>query len=81
MRKEKKIREHKFLNKHTIAGVLLLMFGNFIVFNILAAVIGSMLLGRENGAGAGGVIGSVIALILWCRYFQPEYKWKPEPGD
>ena len=79
MRKEKKMREHKFLNKHTIAGALLLMFGNFIVFNVIAGVIAGVI--DMDKVGAGGIIGSIIALIIWFNFFKPEYKWKPEPGD
>ena len=80
MSKEKKRKEHKFLNKHTKAGVLLLMFGCFIIFDVLAGVTGGMI-GHETGVGAGGIIGSFIALIIWFNLFKPEYKWKPEPGD
>ena len=81
MSKEKKMKKHRFLNKHTIAGVLLLMFCYFIVFNIVAGAVGGMLIDRENGVGAGGVIGGIIALIIWVNFFKPEYKWKPAPGD
>lgn len=80
MSKEKKREKHKFLNKHTIAGVIILMFGNFIVFDILAGVAGGKI-NLENGVGAGGIVGSIIALIIWFNFFKPEYKWKPEPGD
>ena len=80
MSKEKKKREHKFLNKHTIAGVLLLMFGNFIVFNVAAGAVTGMI-GGKSAVGAGVIIGSIIALIIWFNFFKPEYKWKPEPGS
>ena len=79
MTREKKWKEHRFLNQHTIPGVLLLMFGSFLVFDVLAGTIGGMV-SRENGVGAGGIIGSILALILWFNYFKPEYKWKPAPG-
>ena len=80
MSKEKKKREHKFLNKHTIAGVLLLMFGCFIVFNVAAGAVAGII-GGANAVGVGGIIGSIIALIIWFNFFKPEYKWKPGPGD
>ncbi len=80
MKKEKKTREHRFLNRHTIAGALLLMFGGFLVCNVLAGVIGGMI-SHENGVGAGGIVGSILALILWVNFWKPEYNWKLAPGD
>ena len=81
MSKEKKTKEHKFLNQHTMAAAVLLMFGGFVVFDVLAGIAGGLIAHGTVGVGAGGIIGSIIALIIWFNFFKPEYKWKPEPGD
>ena len=87
MAEEKTIKKHRFLDKHTIAGVLLLMFGNFIFIEMIVgtgiAMILQMTLGLETGTGMGigAIIGSVIALIVWFRFFSPEYRWRPQKGE
>ena len=86
MSKVKKAKEHKFLNKHTVLGVFLLMYFNFVlidfVFGAASAVICEHAgIDNKTGLGAGAIIGSILALIIWFRFFSPEYKWKPESGS
>ena len=86
MAREKKAKEHKFLNKHTVLGVFLLMYFNFVlidfVFGAASAVICEHAgIDNKTGLGAGAIIGSILALIIWFRFFSPEYKWKPESGS
>ena len=84
MAREKKAKEHKFLNKHTVLGVFLLMYFNFVlidfVFGAASAVICEHAgIDNKTGLGAGAIIGSILALMF--RFFSPEYKWKPESGS
>jgi membrane protease YdiL (CAAX protease family) len=85
--KERKQRKHNFLNKHTIAGVIVLMFGGFIIIegavgmSIAVFLKKTMGASTESGLGIGAMIGCAIVLILWFRYWSPEYKWKLLQGD
>ena len=79
----KKAKEHKFLNKHTVLGAFLLMYFNFVLIEIVAGSIVAVIcehagIDKIAGLGAGSIIASVLALIIWFRFFSPEYKWKPE---
>ena len=83
MSKVKKAKEHKFLNKHTIPGVFLLMYFNivlidFVIGSAFAIICDHAGIDPKIGLGAGAIIGSILALIIWFRFFSPEYKWKPE---
>ena len=85
--KERKQRKHNFLNKHTIVGVIVLMFGGFIIIegavgmSIAVFLKKTMGASTESGLGIGAMIGCAIVLILWFRYWSPEYKWKQLQGD
>ena len=86
MSKVKKAKEHKFLNKHTVLGALLLMFFNFVFIEFFVGTIAGIICGhagidKTTGLAAGSIIGSLLALIIWFRFFSPEYKWKPESGS
>ena len=86
MSKVKKAKEHKFLNKHTVLGVFLLMYFNFVLIDFVIGATSAIICehaGIDNkiGLGAGAIIGSILALIIWFRFFSPEYKWKPESGS
>ena len=86
MSKVKKSKEHKFLNKHTILGVFLLMYFNFVLIEFVFGTVTALIckhagIDQTTGLGAGSIIGSILALIIWFRFFSPEYKWKPESGS
>ena len=86
MPKEKEKREHKFLNKHTILGVILLMYGSFLFIEFVVGFPVEMVLekfgcDKDTGLGIGAIIGSLLALFIWFRFFSPEYKWKPQEGE
>ena len=86
MSRVKKAKEHKFLNKHTVLGALLLMFFNFVFIEFFVGTIAGIICGhagidKTTGLAAGSIIGSLLALIIWFRFFSPEYKWKPESGS
>lgn len=86
MARVKKVREHKFLDKNTVLGVILLMYWNFVliefVFGSVTAIICNHAgVNQKTGLAAGSIVGSILALIIWFKFFSPEYKWKPEGGS
>jgi membrane protease YdiL (CAAX protease family) len=86
MARVKKTKEHKFFNKHTILGVFLLMYFNFALIEFVIGSVSAIIsehagIDRTTGLGAGSIIGSILALIIWFRFFSPEYKWKPESSS
>ena len=86
MARVKKAKEHKFLDNHTVLGVILLMYFNFVLIEFVigaASAVISEHAGIDHTAGlaTGSIIGSILALILWFRFFSPEYKWKPVSGS
>ncbi len=86
MARVKKAREHKFLDQHTVLGVILLMYFNFVLIEFVigaASAVISEHAGIDHTAGlaTGSIIGSILALILWFCFFSPEYKWKPVSGS
>ncbi len=79
MKKEKKIITHKYLDKNTIPGTLLLMLFAFLVSQ---AVFGSILgliislvtpLDYTTAIYLGAAIGSFIVLAIHKRWFYPEF--------
>ena len=80
--KNKKIINHKFLNRYTVIGAVLLMACGFVFaeiifplpFGVIAGFItsdeGSLLIVAEFAA----VIGALLALAIHKRWFYPEYK-------
>ena len=74
------------MNKHTIPGVFLLMYFNIVLIDFVIGSTSAIICehaGIDNkiGLGAGGTIGSILALVIRFRFFSPEYKWKPESGS
>ena len=58
---EKKVRNHKFLDKHTVLGVLLLMFGSFILIQFVIGTPIGYLVSRLTGADTTGCVASFSA--------------------
>ena len=62
------------------------MYFNFVLIDFVIGATSAIICehaGIDNkiGLGAGAIIGSILALIIWFRFFSPEYKWKPESGS
>ena len=75
---EKKQRTHKFYDKHTILGALVLMAIGLGVVQALGFVLGllvSMATGNHNlGTGIGIAIISFLILWLYKFWFRPEFE-------
>ena len=81
--KEMKIREHKFFDKHTIIGAVVLFLAGLILTQGIGATIFSMVFGiifsgdlRMSSVGAeiGAIFASFPLLCLFWRHFYPEYE-------
>ncbi len=84
MKKEKKIINHKFLDKHTILGaifltILALLIAQAVIGGILGLIIG-IIIGIIHPVGSnipitmGVIIASFIMLAIHKRWFYPEFK-------
>ena len=80
--KEKKVIKHRFLNEHTFAGTLLLTVAAFILcepiiagtFNGVAGIIfGKESLITSIATAIGAIIGSLLTMLIFRRFFYPEY--------
>ena len=80
--KNKKIINHKFLNRYTVIGAVLLMAWGFvfaeIIFPLPFGVIAGFMTSDEGTllivAEFAAVIGALLALAIHKRWFYPEYK-------
>lgn len=88
--KERKIREHRFLNKHTIPGVLLRMLcAHFIVEILLSNIAGIpfAFIFRENISAvtalseAINIFAAFLVLSLYWRHFYPEFEGNLKGGS
>lgn len=82
---EKKQRAHKFFDKHTILGAILLMIIGMLGGQLLGSLIGlplTLLSGEENiGIGIGAAAVSFLLLLLYKRWFRPEFEGNLRGGD
>ncbi len=75
---------HKFLDNHTIPGVIILMFGGMIISQFVIGYILGFLLSRLTGLKLttavpfGVSIGGIILLFFYYFWFRGEYNWKPD---
>ena len=53
----------------------------FVFGTVTALICNHIGIDQKTGLGVGSIIGSILALIIWFRFFSPEYKWKPESGS
>ncbi len=80
MKKEKKIINHKFLDKHTILGALLLIAFAFLMEQmVVGGIVGGLYavitqMAMETGAYIGAIIGAFVVLAIHKRWFYPEFK-------
>ncbi|MBQ6365900.1 MAG: CPBP family intramembrane metalloprotease [Oscillospiraceae bacterium] len=88
--RERKIREHRFLNKHTIPGVLLLMLGAHLIVEILLSNLAGIpfaIIFRENVSAvtalseAINIFAAFLVLSLYWRHFYPEFEGNLKGGS
>ena len=84
--KGKKIIKHPFYDKHTILGSIVLMVLSLIITQILFGTIGGEIYcfisgtrdyhsaGYTTGLNLGVIVGAVILLAIFKRWFYPEYE-------
>lgn len=66
--------------------MLIFTFGGFLIAEFVIGMIIMFALepfgfDATTGISIGGCIGSLLVLILWYRWFSPEYHFMPEKGD
>ena len=81
-----KNKKHEFSDKHPVLSLLLFTFGGYFVSEFLIGIpimfaLSSLGVDTTTGASIGGCIGSVLVLIIWFRWFSPQYRYRPEKGD
>ena len=59
------------------------MYFNFVLIEFVFGTVTAIIckhagIDQTSGLAAGSIIGSILALIIWFRFFSPEYRWKPE---
>lgn len=78
MKKQKKIISHRFLNKHTVLGAILLTaFGMLIGEGVIGSLIGvliGMVLSNPALASYGMIPGALLVLAIHKRWFYPEFE-------
>ncbi len=78
-KKQKKIINHKILNKHTIIGALLVTLISYLLLEglfvgIPSEIFKAALPGSENIVqGITSIAGTVLIMLLFDRWFYPEY--------
>lgn len=77
--KEKKIINHKILDKHWLIGTIGLMLWGSIIGNVVALIVFSALkniipLPTEDINYIGLIVGAFITLCIYKRWFYPEYE-------
>ena len=78
--------KHMFSDKHPVLSLLIFTFGGFLVSEFLIGIMIMFALlplgiDKTTGTAIGGCIGSVLVLIIWYRWFSPEYRFMPGKGD
>ena len=88
--KERKIREHRFLNKYTIPGVLLLMLGAHLTVEIIISNLAGIPLALIFGNNMSAVLASsecinifaaFLVLSIYWRHFYPEFEGNLKGGS
>ena len=88
--KERKIREHRFLNKYTIPGVLLLMLGAHLTVEIIISNLAGIPLVLIFGNNMSAVLASsecinifaaFLVLSIYWRHFYPEFEGNLKGGS
>ena len=83
---ERKQGVHKFFDKHTLAGLIILMFGGMLLAQIIiGGLLGFLLskagIGLKTGIALGASIGGILIVFLHFFRFSPEYRWKSGKED
>ncbi|MBQ8665801.1 MAG: CPBP family intramembrane metalloprotease [Lachnospiraceae bacterium] len=79
--------KHNFSDKHPVLSLLIFTFGGFLVAEFIIGMIFMFALESITGLDAttsvslGGAIGSLFVLIIWYRWFSPEYRFMPQKGE
>ena len=88
--KERKVREHRFLNRHTIPGVLLLMLGAHLTVEIiisnLAGIPLALIFGKNMSAVLAlsecvNIFAAFLVLSIYWRHFHPEFEGNLKGGS
>ena len=78
MNKQKKIISHRFLNKHSVLGAILLTaFGMLFSEGVFGSLIGlalSLAFSSRDMAAFGMVPGALLVLAIHKRWFYPEFE-------
>ena len=78
MNKQKKIISHRFLNKHTVLGAILLTaFGMLFSEGVFGSLIGlalSMAFSSRDVVSYGMIPGALLVLAIHKRWFYPEFE-------
>ena len=81
----KKERRHRFFNKHTILGTLILMVLGLLLCQIVGGLIGipiDAICGDKNFAGGIGVaIAALLVLLVYGLWFRPEFEGNLRGGN
>ncbi|MBQ9605602.1 MAG: CPBP family intramembrane metalloprotease, partial [Lachnospiraceae bacterium] len=78
--------KHRFSDKHPVLSLLIFTFGGFLVSEFVIGIIIMMALkplglDTTTGTAIGGSIGAAVVLLVWYRWFSPEYRFLPQKGD
>ena len=79
--REKKPRTHKFLDKHTILGSILLMGWGLFISSIIFGGIGGVLEKIHIPEEITIIIGAFVALLIHHWWFKPEYEGSLKGGN
>ncbi len=77
----------KFSDKHPVISLPLFTYGAYLLAQYVIGMIIMFPLHMGLGLDAttatttGGVIGSLIVLLIWYKRWSPEYRFMPEKGD
>ena len=74
MKKQKKIISHRFLDRYTVLGAILLAVYGIIAIEVVFGIIIRVVTSRTDLLPAGSVFGALIVLAIHKRWFYPEFE-------